>query len=71
MIWADRLAIGVFVLLLLIFGWAVAGENSLHGWDALKMLFIPPLGGSLVCWIVMRTISFVFGGGARRKSRQP
>jgi hypothetical protein len=66
MIWADRSAIGALILLLLVFGWLVTGEN-LHGWDEVQLLFVPPLVGAVVCWIVFRTLDFMFGGPQRRQ----
>jgi hypothetical protein len=70
MIWADRFAIGIFVILLLISSWIALGENAIHGSDKLQFLLAPPAVGAGVCWIVLRTIDFMFGGPQRRRSNR-
>jgi hypothetical protein len=69
LIWADRLAIGIFVLVVLINCWVALGEQSLHGLDILRWLLLPPLVIAFVSWIVLRTVDFMFGGQARRQIR--
>jgi hypothetical protein len=71
MIWADRFAIGIFILLVLLFGWDALGNQSLHGFDLLRWLLLPPLVGAFVSWIVLRTLDFMFGGPQRRHRSRP
>jgi len=68
MIWADRFAVEIFIILVLVFGWDLMGNNSLHGLDFIRWLLLPPAVGFVV-WIVLRTIDFMFGGWERRRTK--
>jgi len=64
MIWADRFAIGIFIL-------GFIGFAVILGPDFNWQMTIVPAGIlAIISWIVLRTFDFMFGGPKRRKSQR-
>ena len=68
MIWADRFAIGMFVVLFLLCAWWVAGNPAMHTGPAIfRGLLVPPITVSALFWIVFRIVDFMFDGPLHRE----
>jgi hypothetical protein len=63
MIWAERFAVGIFVLSFLYFALMMGQDFTFRG----GLLFSGIIAGT--AWIIFRTVDFLFGGPGRRKSR--
>jgi hypothetical protein len=59
MIWADRFAIGFLILGFFVFSYFL---ENLRGGATLSAMV------AVVAWVVFRTLDFMFGGPARRRS---
>jgi hypothetical protein len=65
MIWPEGLALGLFILAFVFFLLRTGSDFTIQGGILFSGLI------AIIVWIVFRTINFIFGGPARRRSRAP
>jgi|HubBroStandDraft_4_1064222.scaffolds.fasta_scaffold741971_1 hypothetical protein len=64
-VWPEGLALGLFILAFVFFLLRTGSDFTIQGGILFSGLI------AIIVWIVFRTINFIFGGPARRRSRAP